>query len=191
VTKTEYREYIASEDWQQRRKEFLLQWGWECNRCGLPRELAIIAYDQDIHVHHRSYANLGSESYKDLEPLRRRCHDIETFGSSNLHEPKKEDCIRCGLLTTWNRVVRLCDDCIAVCHHPSGGESWLLSPRPPYNKESLDHVPMGWKIYVMSIYEALESEFGNKVAADELIKLLAICEDNFCRFPSSGRNRDA
>lgn len=111
ATKTEYREYIASEGWRQRRKEFLAQGYDECNRCGLPRRLVIIAYDEDFHVHHRSYARIGSELDEDLEPLCKRCHELETFGSTNLHEPQQFKCQggkgEC-LNGTWDRVTRLC-----------------------------------------------------------------------------------
>jgi HNH endonuclease len=84
-TKTEYREYIASEAWQRRRREFLSQ-NQICNRCRLHRRLAVIAYDQDLHVHHRSYARVGAERDDDLEPLCKRCHELETFGRSELHQ---------------------------------------------------------------------------------------------------------
>src|SRR5580704_18493233 len=84
MTKTEYREYIASEGWQQRRKLFI-EHHYLCNRCGLHRSLAVIAYDQDIHVHHKNYQRLGAELDSDLESLCRRCHEIESFGHSNLH----------------------------------------------------------------------------------------------------------
>lgn len=95
MTKTEYRQYIGSEEWQQRRSIFLEEAG-TCNRCFLPRHLAIIAYDQDLNVHHRSYANLGQEEPGDLEALCRRCHEIESFGISQLHEVQKKPCPDCA-----------------------------------------------------------------------------------------------
>jgi hypothetical protein len=108
-TRSEYREYIASPEWQARRKEFLYFYP-ACNRCGLPRWLAIIAYDQDLHVHHRSYARIGCELESDLEPLCRRCHEIETFGKSTLHEVRKHQCVHCGD-DTWDSERRACDFC--------------------------------------------------------------------------------
>lgn len=95
MTKTEYRKYIASEHWQQRRRWFLIMHN-VCNRCLAPRWLAIDAYDQDLHVHHKSYANVGAEEDGDLEALCKRCHEIETFGSSQLHEIKHWKCQVCG-----------------------------------------------------------------------------------------------
>lgn len=81
--KSEYRQYIASEAWQQRRKLFL--WSHQsCNRCGIGHQAAIEAYDQGLHVHHQNYERVGCELDSDLEALCRRCHEIETFGKSSL-----------------------------------------------------------------------------------------------------------
>src|ERR1700733_324678 len=85
MTKTKYREYIASGVWQRRRKLFI-EHHYLCSRCGLHRALAVIAYDQDIHVHHINYQRIGAELDSDLESLCRRCHEIETFGHSSLHQ---------------------------------------------------------------------------------------------------------
>jgi hypothetical protein len=93
-TKTEYREYIASAEWQQRRKQFLVSHD-RCAKCSMPRWLAAIAYDQDLHVHHLTYANVGREPDVDLQPLCRRCHDLETFGRSELTAPKSAKCKMC------------------------------------------------------------------------------------------------
>jgi hypothetical protein len=83
MTKTEYREYIASEGWRSRRKELLRRRPW-CERCFIARSIATRkgAYDQDLHVHHKNYLRVGSELDTDLEVLCARCHEIETFGSS-------------------------------------------------------------------------------------------------------------
>jgi hypothetical protein len=112
MTKTEYREYIASKEWRECRKIYLETDGSTCNRCSLPRWLAIIAYDQDLHVHHISYARLGCELGKDLESLCRRCHEIETFGKSNLHKPQSFKC-HCGEIT-FNSITRECEECAIV-----------------------------------------------------------------------------
>jgi hypothetical protein len=83
MLKSEYRSYVASEAWLQRRKQFL--WNHSaCERCGISREAAIAAYGQDLHVHHKNYQHVGCESDSDLEALCRRCHEIETFGKSEL-----------------------------------------------------------------------------------------------------------
>ena len=83
MTKTEHRDYLASEAWLQRRKIFLRTHD-SCNRCGVSRKQAVAAYDQDLHVHHRNYQHVGAELDEDLEVLCRRCHEIETFGKSEL-----------------------------------------------------------------------------------------------------------
>jgi hypothetical protein len=80
TTKSEHREYISSEHWQRRRKEFLSK-HHSCNRCGISRGLANTLYDQDLNVHHRSYASKGHEIDEHLEALCRKCHDLETFGN--------------------------------------------------------------------------------------------------------------
>lgn len=85
TTKTEYREYIASEKWQRRRRDFLTENKF-CEQCDCPRWLAVAMYDQDLHVHHVSYARVGSEEDGDLKPLCRRCHELETFGKTELSD---------------------------------------------------------------------------------------------------------
>jgi len=110
MTKTEYANYLQSEHWRKLRREFIEASGNKCERCEIPRWLAEIAYDQDLHVHHKSYANLGNESLDDLEVLCRRCHDIETFGRSELREPKSAICEMCAG-THWNPRSSLCPIC--------------------------------------------------------------------------------
>ncbi len=115
MTKSEYRKYISSEHWQRRRKEFLSKTeNFRC-RCGIDRDMAVVAYDQDFHVHHRSYANLGAEPDSDLQALCRRCHEIKTFGSSVLHELKTASCRVCGSLT-YNRASAICWACFGIAY---------------------------------------------------------------------------
>lgn len=127
-TKTEYRKYIQSEAWQQRRKKFL-RTNEECNRCELPRYLAIIAYDQDLHVHHRSYQNVGSEPSQDLEALCKRCHDIETFGRSEMREIKRYSCGLCEL-KHFNPYSDLCRECEMLCWGFAVNPEVLLKDNP-------------------------------------------------------------
>lgn len=108
-TKTEYREYIASEKWQERRRLYLKNIGY-CENCLLLRWLAVVAYDQDLHVHHRSYVRVGDELDVDLQALCRRCHEIKTFSSSTLHEPQPYSCTHCGSLT-FNAFDDVCEQC--------------------------------------------------------------------------------
>jgi 5-methylcytosine-specific restriction endonuclease McrA len=83
MTKSEYRLYIASEAWLQRRKRFLGP-NPQCNRCALSQEEAVRAYDQGLNVHHRNYQHVGCELDEDLEALCRRCHEIESNGKTAL-----------------------------------------------------------------------------------------------------------
>jgi hypothetical protein len=84
-----------------------------CYTCTIPRWLAEIAYDQDLNVHHKSYKNLGNEDWDDLEPLCRRCHEIEKFGRSDLRAPKTAECTRCGD-THWNPYSDICVVCDTI-----------------------------------------------------------------------------
>lgn len=76
MTKTEYREYLASPHWQRiRRKKLSLH--AECQRCCIPRWWANSRDEHDFDVHHRTYDNLGHEKLEDLEVLCHRCHQFE------------------------------------------------------------------------------------------------------------------
>jgi hypothetical protein len=116
MNKTEYRKYISSADWQERRKLFLAGkdgLGSWCNRCRIPRWLASIAYDQDLHVHHKSYANIGIEKPEDLEILCKRCHEIETFSRSDLRALKVAICSVCGM-EHYDVYASICEECFKL-----------------------------------------------------------------------------
>jgi len=103
MTKSEYGQYLASPAWKQLRDEFIQENPW-CERCNIPRWLAAIAYDQDLHAHHVSYENLGTaEEEYDLASLCRRCHEIETFGKSLLKAPWSAPCNGCGEVQCFDR----------------------------------------------------------------------------------------
>lgn len=110
MTKTEYREYIQSPAWQVRRKDFLKSLSF-CCKCWIPRYLAQLTYDQDLHVHHLSYANVGNEKPNDLMPLCRRCHEIETFGRSSLKEIKSHICGVCKTAPVFDPYSNNCEVC--------------------------------------------------------------------------------
>lgn len=121
MTKTEYAEYLASDHWQEKRQEVLAVHD-ECVRCSMPRWLVEIAYGQDLHIHHKTYANLGSEALEDLESLCARCHEIETFGRSAIRAPKESRCEYCGQ-PHWNCRSALCELCLHL--FVGGLEKWV------------------------------------------------------------------
>jgi hypothetical protein len=133
MTKTEYAEYLSTDRWKQLRMEQLADWPY-CSKCGMPRWLAIIAYDQDLHVHHLSYRNLGKENeYDDLTPLCRRCHEIETFGRSDLRQPKQAICEICSR-KHWNPYGDRCETCDALM--VSSEDSYFIIKRRPGGVDS-------------------------------------------------------
>ena len=147
MKKSEYAQYIASPEWQERRKEALSSSNNRCARCELPRWLAAIVYDQDLHVHHLHYKNVGNEAPDDLQVLCRRCHEIETFGRSELKELQTATCEMCKK-KHWDRYSDSCETCRRV-----------LSPDFP-----IVNIFMGWderrdqdswRIYVVEMVTVL------------------------------------
>lgn len=141
-TKTSHAEYLASETWQKRRRAFLENTERVCNRCGLPRWLSIVAYDQDLHVVHTNFARLdGEERDDDLKPLCRSCHEQERNGMSSFHQPGKVQCFCCNLNPTFDIIGGLCDFCRSVIHKPNYEAIWrcfqqMTYPRPQRPEES-------------------------------------------------------
>lgn len=129
MTKSEYEQYLQSDHWKNFRKGYLDLHPY-CENCELPRWLAQITYDQDLHVHHRTYENIGKEQNSDMQSLCRRCHEIETFGRSDLRAPKAVKCTLCGE-THWNPRSEYCEHCWFILRgyfanildkpHPEGG----------------------------------------------------------------------
>jgi len=62
----EYRSYLRSTQWREKRKEFLEMAGYECEECG---------ESEGLQVHHLNYENLGDESEDDVQVLCRECHE--------------------------------------------------------------------------------------------------------------------
>ena len=60
-----YNEYMASEQWAEKRKEAFKHHGSFCHLCKTRKRL---------QIHHLSYKNLGDEPMKDLVPLCKTCH---------------------------------------------------------------------------------------------------------------------
>lgn len=68
VTKAGYREYIQSKEWQAVRKRYWAsKMPKECYGCGKPKH-------PGMHLHHRTYKNLGNERLMDLVPVCQPCH---------------------------------------------------------------------------------------------------------------------
>lgn len=61
----DYREYLASPEWQERRNTKLQQAGHRCELCGSENRL---------EVHHRTYERRGNERLSDLIALCHACH---------------------------------------------------------------------------------------------------------------------
>lgn len=149
-TKTEHAEYLKTARWQELRKEFLDQ-HVICERCEMPRWLAAIAYDQDFHAHHKSYAHKGTpEEMDDLEALCRRCHDIETFGRSDLREPKRARCEVCWGLH-WDPRSNLCQICDALAGVSTSLHHWMTM-RSPIGGQPL------WQTILWDMHFALRTD---------------------------------
>jgi 5-methylcytosine-specific restriction endonuclease McrA len=114
-TKAEYRNYTSSEQWLARRRAFLSDKTC-CNRCQIEIGLAIAAYGQGLHAHHKNYQRVGCELDSDLEALCRRCHEIETFGKTSLppaHLSLDERLTVRGLIGQEHEETRMTEDGLA------------------------------------------------------------------------------
>jgi len=93
VSRSEYRAYIQSHAWRTVRARY---WASNlpksCYVCDAPRRAG-------MHLHHRTYKNLGSERLMDLVPLCPECHDA-------VHTAHRTDpsAARRGLWETTKRV---------------------------------------------------------------------------------------
>jgi 5-methylcytosine-specific restriction endonuclease McrA len=92
VSRADYRAYIQSREWAAVRARF---WAsdlpQECYVCGAPRR-------PRMHLHHRTYKNLGAERLMDLVPLCPSCHEL-------VHDMHRSDpsAARRGLWETTKR----------------------------------------------------------------------------------------
>ena len=72
----EYKRYLRSPEWRERRKMFLEMANNECEECGSKKKL---------QVHHKNYDCLGDEEVDDVEVLCKDCHeDKELEKGTNL-----------------------------------------------------------------------------------------------------------
>lgn len=60
-----YRDYLQTQEWAEKREQQLVEDGWRCRICNS---------DEGLQVHHRTYANRGSEQPGDLITLCAGCH---------------------------------------------------------------------------------------------------------------------
>lgn len=65
----DYAEYIQSSAWRAKREKYWAsKMPKDCYCCGKPRHAG-------MHLHHRTYKNLGNERLMDLVPVCQSCHD--------------------------------------------------------------------------------------------------------------------
>lgn len=92
MKKDQYREYLASEAWQIRRKWKLEQADHRCQVCNS---------DEQLHVHHRTYDRLGNERENDLTVLCRDCHALFHH---RMPDPAESD-PEMSTLEAWRRAI--------------------------------------------------------------------------------------
>lgn len=61
-----YKEYLQTEHWKDLRKRMMNRANYSCGMCNSKNVI--------LHVHHKSYKNLGDEDYSDLIVLCEDCH---------------------------------------------------------------------------------------------------------------------
>ena len=72
-----YKAYLRSEEWKEKRKQFLEDTNYECEECG----------KRATQVHHLNYDCLGEEEREDVEVLCNDCHkDKEMEKGTDLEE---------------------------------------------------------------------------------------------------------
>ena len=154
MKKAQYSSYLASQDWLERRKSLIENAGHECNRCRLPRWLSKYVYGEDLHVHHLNYQSMGKELPEDVEILCKRCHEIETFGRSDLRETLVAKCTFCGAFH-YDVYSDLCYFCRVV----EGAVDFPLS-EVLHCKSPVSDRPM-WSILQEAISTCRESGMGS------------------------------
>lgn len=133
----------------------------------MPRWLASIVYDHDLHVHHVSYEHLGQELDSDLAALCRRCHDIKTFGRSDLVSPPSHPCVGCDE-STWNRYSDYCARC---------AEMLAMGMSIP---ERLVHRPISsCDVITLAVWEATLLHLGFAVGLEKLVSFLGEHESGY------------
>jgi hypothetical protein len=113
MTKDEYQDYLQSARWKELRTNAIFL-NPKCRHCSIPRWLALVAYGQDLNVHHVTYESIFTEyEASSLVPLCRRCHDIEHFGTSEQVAPPSSKCLACEKVF-WGDGSTICEGCWAI-----------------------------------------------------------------------------
>ena len=73
MTKSEYKQYLKSKHWKNKKREFLSVQGKRSYACYLCHKRT------KLEIHHITYENLGNEPLADLILLCRKCHQEVTF----------------------------------------------------------------------------------------------------------------
>lgn len=74
MTAAEYREYLKTPRWKELSRRVRLAQG-KCQRCGAPGDEVKRFFGQELHLHHMTYENVGSdEEENDLCALCAFCH---------------------------------------------------------------------------------------------------------------------
>jgi len=63
----DYKAYLQSDAWKEKRKQKLIYSNYECQICCSKR---------DLQVHHKHYRNIGYETLDDLIVLCKTCHEL-------------------------------------------------------------------------------------------------------------------
>lgn len=112
----EYLEYLRSQHWRDFRKEALEYYGHICCGCGT---------NDNLHVHHRTYKNIGNESMEDVVVLCKSCHFREhshlyRFTPNPCEHPNLDNAVINDEMFCW-----MCRDCnhIILGREPSEAEA--------------------------------------------------------------------
>jgi 5-methylcytosine-specific restriction endonuclease McrA len=62
-----YKTYLRSAEWREKRKQFLEEVDYECEECG----------EKATQIHHLNYDCLGEEERDDVQILCKECHEIK------------------------------------------------------------------------------------------------------------------
>jgi hypothetical protein len=178
MTKTEYAEYLNTERWKELRRAALRRDDNTCQKCEITRWLAAIVYDQDLHVHHTSYIRRGQDGeLNDLESLCRRCHELETFGRTDLKEPPSAICVTCGQ-KHWNAYANECEFCHKLLRVYCGFIGQWLDLGSGVETETRKRLPLSW-----TLLWSLCCRLSNKqvtATLTEMRKKLIDDHGNFC-----------